>query len=132
MKPISIREAADAAGGRILRQGQKLEISGVSTDSRTIKPGDLFAALEGEKYDGHDFLADAAQKGAAALLISNTDKPLPKNVGIIVVDDTLTALQDLAAWYLKKFSADVVAITGSTGKTTTKDMIASVLSRKFN
>lgn len=55
MKPISIREAADAAGGRILRQGQKLEISGVSTDSRTIKPGDLFAALEGEKYDGHDF-----------------------------------------------------------------------------
>lgn len=132
MKPISIREAADAAGGRILRQGQKLEISGVSTDSRTIKPGDLFAALEGEKYDGHDFLADAAQKGAAALLISNTDKPLPENVGIIVVDDTLTALQDLAAWYLKKFSADVVAITGSTGKTTTKDMIASVLSRKFN
>ena len=102
MKPISIREAADAAGGRILRQGQKLEISGVSTDSRTIKPGDLFAALEGEKYDGHDF-GRCSSKGAAALLISNTDKPLPENVGIIVVDDTLTALQDLAAWYLKKF-----------------------------
>ena len=132
MKQISVKEAADAVGGQIIHEGGIFSFNGVSTDTRTIKPGNLFVALKGARFDGHDYLAEAAEKGAAALLISNPAKPLPENINVIVVKDTMTALQDLAAWYLKLFSVTVVAITGSTGKTTTKDMISSVLSRKFN
>ena len=131
MKPLSIKEIRDAVGGRIIREGSSQMITGVSTDTRTIQPGDLFIPLEGERFDGHDYLAEAAEKGAAAVLTHNLNKTLPQGVHTIVTGNTLTALQDLAAWYLKSFSVDVIAITGSTGKTTTKDMVSSVLSRKF-
>src|SRR5690554_2761387 len=131
MKPISVREAADAVGGNLIQEGSVSDITGVSTDTRTIQQGDLFVALKGENFDGHDYLEQAAQKGASAILIDNLNKTLPKGVHTIVTGNTLTALQDLAAWYLKLFSLPIIAITGSTGKTTTKDMISSVLSQKF-
>lgn len=132
MRPITVIETADAVQGRIVREGGAAVITGVSTDTRTLQPGNLFVALEGERFDGHDFLKEAADKGAAAVLIHNLNKTLPEDVHTIVTGNTLTALQDLAAWYLRRFSLPVVAITGSTGKTTTKDMICNVLSRKFN
>ena len=132
MKPISVIKAAEAVEGNIIQTGSASVFTGVSTDTRTIQPGDLFIALEGENFDGHDYLEQAVEKGAAAVLIHNLNKTLPKGVHTIVTRNTLTALQNLAAWYLKLFSIPIVAITGSTGKTTTKDMIYSVLSQRFN
>ena len=108
MKPLSIKEIRDAVGGRIIREGSSQMITGVSTDTRTIQPGDLFIPLEGERFDGHDYLAEAAEKGAAAVLTHNLNKTLPQGVHTIVTGNTLTALQDLAAWYLKSFSVDVM------------------------
>jgi UDP-N-acetylmuramoyl-tripeptide--D-alanyl-D-alanine ligase len=100
---------------------------GISTNSRTVKKGELFIALSGEKFDGHKFVAQALKKGAAGALISKTiniktDKPL------IRVRDTLKAFQELARIYKKRFDIPFVGITGSSGKTTTKDMLASILS----
>jgi UDP-N-acetylmuramoyl-tripeptide--D-alanyl-D-alanine ligase len=132
MKPIPVREAVDAVGGKVIQEGSVAVITGVSTDTRTIQPGDLFVALKGENFDGHDYLQQAADKGASAVMIDNLNKTLPVDVHTIVTENTLIALQDLAAWYLKLFSLPVVAVTGSTGKTTTKDMIYSVLSQKFS
>ena len=132
MKPLSIETIAAAVNGRIIRDGKVSEITGVSTDTRTIQPGDLFVPLVGERFDGHNFLMQAAQKGAAAILTQNLNKTLPGGIYIIYRNDTLAALQDLAAWYLKSFGIPVVAVTGSTGKTTTKDMIAGVLSEQYS
>ena len=132
MKPLSIETIAAAVNGRIIRDGKVSEITGVSTDTRTIQPGDLFVPLVGERFDGHNFLMQAAQKGAAAILTQNLNKTLPGGIYIIYRNDTLAALQDLAAWYLRSFGIPVVAVTGSTGKTTTKDMIAGVLSEQYS
>jgi UDP-N-acetylmuramoyl-tripeptide--D-alanyl-D-alanine ligase len=132
MKPLSIKDIANAVNGRIVREGSAFEITGVSTDTRTIQPGDLFVPLIGERFDGHDYMEQAAQRGAAVILTQKLDTALPNHVYIIYTDNTLSALQALAAWYLKSFGIPVAAVTGSTGKTTTKDMIYSVLSEKFS
>lgn len=115
----------------VLEKGSsQVEITGVSIDSRKVKPGDLFFAFSGEHVDGHDFIEDAFQRGAAAAVISHPvdcqqDKPM------IRVSDPLQALQALARGYRSLFDIPVVAVTGSTGKTTTKDLIAGVLGRKM-
>jgi UDP-N-acetylmuramoyl-tripeptide--D-alanyl-D-alanine ligase len=132
MNPLSIREIIDAVKGRVISEGSMVEITGVSTDTRTLQAGELFIPLVGENFDGHDYLIQAADKGAAVVLTHNLEKPLPSGIYIIHTENTLTALQDLAAWYLKSYNIPVVAVTGSTGKTTTKDMIDSVLSQRFS
>lgn len=101
----------------------------ISTDSRSIKKGDLFIALSGPNFDGHDYVLDAFKKGASKAVISKDVPNLPKNKKIIKVTDTLAYLQKLANLHRKKTSAKIIAVTGSSGKTTTKDMIASVLSQ---
>src|SRR5690606_33448997 len=109
------------------------EIRGVSTDTRTLKPGELFVPIEGERHDGHDFVADAARAGAAAALWRR-DRPVPEGgagLPLLLVDDPLEALQKLAERYRSMLKAKVVAVTGSNGKTTTKDLIASVLARRL-
>jgi UDP-N-acetylmuramoyl-tripeptide--D-alanyl-D-alanine ligase len=109
-----------------------LLVSGVTTDSRQARAGDLFVALRGERFDGHDFLADVVAGGAAAIMVEQ-DKlrvPLPE-CGIIAVSDTRRALGQLAAAYRKDFSTPLIAVGGSNGKTTTKELIASVLEQKF-
>jgi len=113
-----------AAGGTML--------AGVSTDTRSLAPGQLFIPLAGERFDGHDYLDAARRAGAAASLWSRSRK-LPDDPGLplLLVDDTLAALQQLAAGYLSRLNATVVAITGSNGKTTTKDMVASVLAVRY-
>ena len=130
MEALSMGEIARAANGVLMNFEEESEVSGVSTDSRTINPGDMFIALAGENFDGHDFIDKAIEKGAVLAVTQR----LPKRCKIpyILVEDTLKALQDIAAYYRSKFNIPVVAITGSSGKTTTKDMVASVLSQKYN
>jgi len=104
-------------------------IAGVSTDTRTLKAGQAFFALIGENHDAHDHLNEAAAKGAALLVISDPGSAPAGFTGTaLVVKDTLRAYQDLAAYYRKKVDPFVIAVTGSVGKTTTKDMIGCILS----
>lgn len=106
-----------------------IEIGGVSTDTRTIKPGDLFFALVGENYDGHNFIKDAFAKGAAAAVV-NHDYAGNGNL-LFKVKDTLQALGELAAYYRSRFSIKCTAITGSNGKTTTKELTAACYRTKY-
>ncbi|MGG3738771.1 UDP-N-acetylmuramoyl-tripeptide--D-alanyl-D-alanine ligase [Aeribacillus pallidus] len=108
-----------------------IEIHGVSIDSRKIEKGNLFIPFQGEKVDGHQFVEDALRKGAAASLWKKDVPNPPKDVPILMVDDPLHALQELARAYRNELQTKVVGITGSNGKTTTKDMTASLLSRKY-
>jgi UDP-N-acetylmuramoyl-tripeptide--D-alanyl-D-alanine ligase len=123
----------EAVSGRLL-SGTCAGITQVSTDSRKIAPGTLFVALKGERFDGHDFLVNAIEVGASAVLVSRRDVDLPSEckAAVILVDDTLVALQKLAACYRQLFSLPVVAITGSVGKTTTKDILADCLTSRYN
>lgn len=125
---LTLREIAAVTGGKLnagVFSGKEVLITGISTDSRTLQSGDLFIPLKGERFDGHAFLKEAFQKGAAVAL---TDHPVELNHRLIVVSDTLKALQQLAHYYRKRFRIPVVAITGSAGKTTTKECIGMALS----
>lgn len=126
---LKLREIVEIVSGRISggKEVEGLEISGVSTDSRTISPGELFVALKGERYDGHDFVRHAASRGALAAVVSR-HVARPDGFPLILVDDTLRALGDLAAGWRRRFNPLVVAVTGSNGKTTVKEMIGSILS----
>jgi UDP-N-acetylmuramoyl-tripeptide--D-alanyl-D-alanine ligase len=121
---MTLAEAASATGGRTSGNGTRF--AGVSTDSRTIQAGELFVALRGERFDGHEFLGAVHSRGAAAALIDRRYQgpyPLP----VIVVDDTKQALGALAGHWRARFSPALVAVTGSNGKTTVKEMLASIL-----
>ena len=138
MKAFTIRQIIEATKGQLLESSSidlDGEVNGVSTDTRTIKKGELFIPLVGEIFDGHYFVDEAIEKGASAVLIHREDaKFLPElfpEVAVIKVADTLKALQDLAAFQRSRFNIPIVAVTGSNGKTTTKDMIALVLSQKY-
>jgi UDP-N-acetylmuramoyl-tripeptide--D-alanyl-D-alanine ligase len=121
--------------GKIIGMVSHMEIKGVSIDSRNVKEGELFVALKGDRFDGHDFVLDAIKKGAWGALVERTaleQKFL--NLGalknILPVEDTLYALQEMAHLHRKKFMIPVVGITGSNGKTTTREMLASILKLK--
>jgi UDP-N-acetylmuramoyl-tripeptide--D-alanyl-D-alanine ligase len=104
--------------------GADQEFHGISIDTRTLHPGNLFVAIQGEKLDGHDFVAEAAQKGACAALVSRLiDSPLPQ----IQVSDTIDALGKLSAHWRQRFTIPFIGVTGSNGKTTLKNMIAAIL-----
>jgi UDP-N-acetylmuramoyl-tripeptide--D-alanyl-D-alanine ligase len=121
---MTLSAAARAIHGRHL--GPEAMIAGVTTDSRTIATGDLFVALKGDRFDGHEYVADAIGRGAAAAMVSReitADPPLP----LVVVDDTRLGLGQLAADWRSRFSLPLVALTGSNGKTTVKEMIAAIL-----
>jgi len=107
-------------------------IDKIRTDSRTLKPGELFVALRGENFDGHNFVEDVAKANAAGAIVeSNWKGELPAAFALIRAEDTLQAYQELAASYRRSLSLKVVAITGSNGKTSTKDFAAAVLARRF-
>lgn len=116
-----------ACRGELLAGDPDTEVTGISTDTRTLAPGDLFLALTGENSDGHKFLADALVKGAAGVVVS---RKVEARRLAIRVDDALMALGDLAAYYRSKFDLTVVGVTGSVGKTTTKEMIAAVVAAR--
>ncbi len=127
MIEMDVRTVADATGGRLLQNGSHTRIIGFSTDSRSLQPGELFIPLRGEHFDGHDFLAQAAQHGASACLSEEIVGGLP--IPVVQVEDTLKALGDLAAAVRNRFNGPVIGITGTSGKTTTKEMLASILMR---
>ncbi|WP_353281525.1 UDP-N-acetylmuramoyl-tripeptide--D-alanyl-D-alanine ligase [Wolbachia endosymbiont (group A) of Andrena trimmerana] len=118
----------DATGGRGVNGCNWTHSSNISTDTRSIKKGDLFIALKGKNFDGHNFLHEAFLKGAAAAIVSEGKY---KNFPLIIVQDTLKALHDMASYYIRNILVDakIIAITGSVGKTTTKDMLHTVLSQ---
>jgi UDP-N-acetylmuramoyl-tripeptide--D-alanyl-D-alanine ligase len=117
-------EAERATGGRATRPWQAF---GVSIDSRTIKPGDLFVALAGPSFDGHDFVAEALTKGAAAAIVSRSPYGVPAEAPLLIVHDTLAALRDLAAAARARARATIIGVTGSVGKTGVKEALHAVL-----
>lgn len=125
MEPLNLSEIAAFTGS--VFSGNNIEITSVSTDSRKLDRGSLFIPLKGEKADGHSFLAQAAKTCAAVLSEHEISLPVP----VLHVEDSLKALGALAAGYKKKFTLSTVAITGSAGKTTTKEMLSAMLSEKF-
>ena len=125
MEILSLSEIANAVGSTVKVDGQ---INEISTDTRTIPKGCLFIAIKGENFDGHDYIETAFQKGAKAVV---SEKNI-EGYNCIVVPNTRKALLDIARYYRSKFNINLVAVTGSVGKTTTKEMIALVLSEKFN
>ena len=131
MATFTLKEIAEATGGSMVGETGAVA-TGVSTDSRAVAQGELFVALRGERFDGHDFVAAAAARGVGIFLVDQawqTAHELPQGAGAVVVPDTLKALGDLAAWHRRRFKITVVAITGSNGKTTTKEMLARILTQ---
>jgi UDP-N-acetylmuramoyl-tripeptide--D-alanyl-D-alanine ligase len=126
MATFTLAEICHATGGKLV-SGSNQEFSGIGTDSRSVKQGELFIALSGEQFDGHDFAAQVAAQGAGGVLVSH-NVTVPAPVAVILCRDTLQALQDVAAYHRRRFTIPVLAITGSNGKTTTKDMVAALLS----
>lgn len=123
-------ELAKAVNGKLLWGSAEQVFSGITTDSRKVTKGNLFIPLVGERFDGHDYIGHCFNSGAAVCL---TQKNVPQydNASAILVDDTAKALRDIAAWHRRKHIIPVVGITGSVGKTSTKDMIACVLSKQY-
>ena len=103
----------------------------ISTDSRKIEKGAVFFALKGENFDANDFALQVAEAGVASLVVADR-KELPRHERILIVDDTLKALQDLAAYHRQQSKATVLSITGTNGKTTTKELVSAVLAKKYN
>ncbi|TET93280.1 MAG: hypothetical protein E3J28_04570, partial [Desulfobacteraceae bacterium] len=133
---IAVKEVASAINGRLISGSPDEFIKGLSTDSRRMVPGHIFLAIKGERYDGHNFLTEAINAGAAGVIVESDttipDELLTKNLIVINVSSTLNALGDLALWWRKQWGGKVIAITGSNGKSTTKEMAASILSLKAN
>ncbi len=126
---FTVEEIARATGGTIIGDGAGT-VSGVSTDSRQVEAGELFVALTGERFDGHDFIRGAAARGAKVFLADPARFPrdaVSAGSTVVAVEDTLRALGDLAAWHRRRFDLPVAGITGSNGKTTVKEMLAVIL-----
>ena len=130
MRPLPAADICRAVGGTFLQAGGDT-VTGVTSDSRQIASGDLFIPLVGARFDGHDYMNAALSDGAAGCLCSRVPEALLPGKFYIQVQDTTLALGALAAWYRSLYDIPVVQVTGSAGKTTTKEMIASVLSRHF-
>jgi UDP-N-acetylmuramoyl-tripeptide--D-alanyl-D-alanine ligase len=138
MLTVTADKLARAIGGRLVSGSSAVRVTGIAIDSRAVEPGDAFVALPGEHHDGHDFVLDVLSRGASALLITRPvdeveglcEAAMSVGAAVVEVPDALTALQDLASWQRDRLGAVVVGVTGSTGKTTTKDMLTSVLARR--
>lgn len=131
MKNITLNEISLCTDASVKGPfNESLEVQGISIDTRTIREGNLFIALKGKRFDGHDFVKTAIEKGACAVVVST---PIDDDsITQICVHDTSEALLAIAGYYRKKLSTTIVGITGSAGKTTTKDMLFCILSSKFN
>jgi UDP-N-acetylmuramoyl-tripeptide--D-alanyl-D-alanine ligase len=125
MMAMQLSEAAHVLSARQI--GADVGFAGVSTDTRTLAKGNLFVALTGPHFDGHDYVVQAAQRGAAAAAVS---RELDAELPMIRVSDTRRALGQLAARWRSQFAIPVVAVTGSNGKTTVKEMVAAILGRQ--
>lgn len=131
MHMMTIEEVIKATGGTLLCGDRDKKLYDITTDSRKVSDGVLFVPLVGDKFDGHDFIQAAFELGASAVLTHKEIEPLVDKT-IVKVGDTLKAFADIARYYKEVHNVKTVAVTGSVGKTTTKDMLHSVLSQKFN
>ena len=129
--PLTLGDLAHAVAGQVVAGAVATPVDGFSIDTRSLRPGDLFVAIRGERFDGHAFVADALSRGACGALVSDV-AALGSSAAIgVVVDDTVRALQALGQHIRRASHARVVAITGSVGKTTTKELTASVLGARY-
>ena len=133
MEKIYVKEILEAVGGQLLGNVdiENRYVTNVQTDSRKAAAGDLFVAIVGERLDAHRFVPGAMEAGAEGCLVSKAPETIPEGKFCVLVEDTAKAMGDLAAYYRRRLGIPVVAITGSVGKTTTKDMVASVLSSRY-
>ena len=132
MEKLTLSQIAGLAGGNLATSNRDMMVTRVSTDSRTLQTGDLFVPLRGENFDGHKFIQQAAERGAVGAMVEEKwSGTAPANFALIRVADTLAGYQTLAANYRASLPIKVIAITGSNGKTSTKDFVAAVLARKF-
>ena len=135
---MKVKDIVKITNGKILCGDEKIPCNHFVRDSREVKEGDVYVALKGEKFDGNDFCLDAIYNGAKVCIVSKditteeNDEIKKSNVTIIQVPDTLKALQEIATYKRIQYNIPVVAVTGSVGKTSTKDLIASVVSQKYN
>ena len=127
MRRLTVSELLTATGGTLLAGGASAAVTSVSTDSRKAGEGALFIPLTGERFDGHDYIEKALSAGAEGCLCARVPEALLPGKFYIKVPDTLLALKDLAAWYRAQFSIPFVQVTGSVGKTTTKDLLLQIL-----
>ena len=133
MESLYVNEIIGATKGQLVKGDPTFQIKGISIDSRSIKKGDLFIAIKGDNFDGHDFIKDAIKSGASGIILSSLHSPLKtlSSAFIIKANNTLKTLQNLAKYYRLKFDIPIIGITGSNGKTTVKDMTESILSQKL-
>jgi UDP-N-acetylmuramoyl-tripeptide--D-alanyl-D-alanine ligase len=137
VEPRSLKFVAAACAAEIRRGDGEAIVKNVSTDSRSVKAGDLFFALKGDRFDGHDYLDEVAAKHVAAVVVERARADgagfkAPGQVAILVVGDVRAALGKLAEAYRGQFDLPLIAVAGSNGKTTTKELLASVLRTKFS
>jgi UDP-N-acetylmuramoyl-tripeptide--D-alanyl-D-alanine ligase len=132
MVPLTEQEIIQATGGTRLGASPRASYESICTDTRALRPGCLFVALKGERFDGHQFVAEAERRGAAAAIVEKgkASALFSRQFGLFEVDSTLKALGDLARFHRRRFKIPVGAITGSSGKTTTKEMVHAVLSTR--
>ncbi|MBU0478185.1 UDP-N-acetylmuramoyl-tripeptide--D-alanyl-D-alanine ligase [bacterium] len=133
MELLYVNEVIKATKGQLVKGDQSFLVKGISIDSRSIKKSDLFIAIKGDNFDGHDFIGNAIKSGASGVILSSLDSSLKtlSSAFIIKVSNTLKAIQNLAKYYRGKFDIPIIGITGSNGKTTVKDMTEGILSQKL-
>ncbi len=132
MPLFTLQDIVRATQGALVTGDLAVPVTGVSIDSRTLGVGEAFFAIRGSRLDGHAFLGEAAGRGAACLVVHSLHDDVPANVPLVLVEDTTRSLGLLAAYHRARFSIPVVAVTGSNGKTTTKELIASVLGTRWH
>lgn len=130
---LNIEDLFELSGSEIFNPDDFIDTAFVSIDSRNIKKNSIFIAIKGEKFDGHSFINEAVQNGASTVIINRSNYKKYKNLNqtIVTVEDTVKTLGELAARWRNKLNAKVISITGSNGKTSTKDMLFDILSTKF-
>lgn len=131
MDQMTIKEILEATGGRLLQGSEKTPVRNLVIDSRKIEAGDLFIPFRGERTDGHRFLASAFEAGAAACLTETEQVQVPAGKPLVLIRDSRKALQDIGAYYRKRLSLTIVGVTGSVGKTSTREMVSRALSAGF-
>ncbi len=132
MRRCTLEEVARFSGGRVIKGDPALPVDRLHTDTRTLLAGDCFVALQGDRFDGHAFVAQVRSKGAVAALISSgITSDMPDDLGLVEVGNTLEGLQCFAANYRQLLSVKTIGVTGSSGKTSTKELIAAVLRTRF-
>jgi UDP-N-acetylmuramoyl-tripeptide--D-alanyl-D-alanine ligase len=129
---FTVQDIVRATQGALVAGDLAVPVNGVSIDSRTLGVGDAFFAIVGHRLDGHAFLADATGRGAACVVVHTLPDEAPATVPLVLVEDTTRALGRFGAWHRARFSLPVVAVTGSNGKTSTKEMIGAVLATRWN